>query len=1075
MKLISTSISSSSCPGGEGLQFSTSPRAQRILAYNSSRMYVIDAQGAGIEVKREFKLLRRPVAACIKDDASLLAVLSTEMQVDLYDLDTSPPRRKHSIILDNSPRTIALSPCGSVLAAAYEGGIEVSSLNPDMVASGKRSVKCDGVDSLTFSFDGTQILGTTTVSSPPSTVILTAPYYDPGSLLVEDDISSMWTTSILFPNSSRDCSHAVLLQHGNEEEACWTFAYDRSFETFRAVRIDDLRNGTTYFTGPTPVANSQAKLLPSTLPGTTYSGDLVSAGFHGKEVWIYGVPDQLDAPPEMAPAHGERLSTASALGRRNSEHSSLSCNASSRGRDAPDGVRSPQWTLLYDKLRNTFKNGSKVSDVDGVSAVRWVADHGVSSLQERLIVAARGVSGPRLATDEEDIDFVDGGRIVLLDFDYGLEDGGKKELTIELGSDDAELLEEEQRDMATEVAIVRRRTVAQQRGGRTALLRAASTVGGVGGNLDVPPVPSLPQDENDADDDPLLPRRMGQNPTQRPRSGDAPDDPDVATIEQQEAMDAPYAHGNPRSAPTLRRAATAAAVNRTLNPRTADGRPIEYRRADGRREHPHESDADNWVPPPPPYQKEDPQDLPAFMKGPAIAPPTSAFPPPAAAGPSSPTSSRLDYGPRDRRSLAGPVAYHEPPRPALEPRSFSSHHRTASGSTSHTRSRLDDTTRPRSSPSPHVEMDDLYDVSPPESPRATLTSPARPEPAQVPSRTPSEPTVEANLQSGLDSTLSFPHFNPDPAPAPAPQVHSSPHNPSPDSTSPDICRQAQQVALQPQNIGTAPTVRRLSNAQTWPAGPSGEAYQQPWHNPHVGGPAPHVPNGDYFHAPLPSSSQLASLDRRISQGHPRRLSGSVYDAGSSTGVYPVQNTPPTWPIRPVTVGPTHNWGSGMDPPLIISTPKGVSGAFDPPDQQQSSNSWSGTPIFAPTPRHPRPHTGLYSPRPTVERLETIYSSANQGTQPRSQTKPRRKIFSVLRRSPSVSPPSTVVGGVNRQPSRAERSAAKNIQDAKKKGWKPQRSKSKKKKKNRDYDVASSAGWTDVSVPSVRKEKKCAVM
>jgi hypothetical protein len=77
----------------------------------------------------------------------------------------------------------------------------------------------------------------------------------------------------------------------------------------------------------------------------------------------------------------------------------------------------------------------------------------------------------------------------------------------------------------------------------------------------------------------------------------------------------------------------------------------------------------------------------------------------------------------------------------------------------------------------------------------------------------------------------------------------------------------------------------------------------------------------------------------------------------------------------------------------------------------------------------------------------------------------------------VSPPTTVVGGVNRQPSRAERSAAKNIQDAKKKGWKPQRSKSKKKKKNRDYDVASSAGWTDVSVPSptVRREKKCIVM
>lgn len=1087
VKLISTTISSSSCPGGEGLQFSTSPRSHHILAYNSSRMYAIDTRGPAVEVKREFKLLRRPAAACIKDDASLLAVLSTEMQVELYDLTTSPPRRKQTIILDNAPRAIALSPCGSVLAAAYEGGIEVSSLNPDVVPLGKRSVKCDGVDSLIFSFDGTQILGTTSHSAPPSTVVLTAPYYDPGSLLADDDISSMWTTSILFPNSSRDCSHAVLLQNGNQEEACWTFAYDRSFETFRAVRIEDLRNGTTYFTGPVPAENSQAKLLPSTLPGATYHGDLVSAGFHGKDVWLYGVPQDLDAPPELTTLHPDRPPAGSVMGRRNSEHSSLSRNASSRGRDADRG-RSPQWALLSDNMRNTFKTGIKVSEVPGVSSIRWAADHRDTSFQERLIITARGVSGPRLATEEEDFDFVDGGRIVLMDFDYGFQDGTKNEISIELGTDNAEPLEEERRDLATEVAIVRRRTVAQQRGGRTALLRAAAE----NSALDVP-VPPLPQDDSNLDDDdPLVPRRIGQHPGQDQGGVDAPDDPDFATIEEQEAMESPYAHASPRSAPTLRRAATAAAVNRTLNPRTADGRPIEYRRADGRREHPHESDADNWVPPPPPYQKEDPQDLPAFMKGPSVAPPTSAFPRPPNAPPSSgegsgPVSEHLR--PQRRSLYASARGFYEPQRPSLEPRSFSSsEQRPVSDSTNQSRSRIDEIARPRSTPSPYVETENLYDVSPPESPRPALPDASVSGQARTLSRTPSEPLTDPMANTGMDNSYSSSHFNSEPVPspqvAPAQQLTTTYTNRSMDSP------QEQQTLSQPPPENREPRVRSLSNAQTWPAGPGGEV-SQPWNNPLVGGSPADVPNTYHVsspHLPMPSSTQLANLNKRVSQGNPRRLSGSLYGGGSgsmsSTGFYPPQEESNTWPLRPVTMGPGVEWNRGEDRPLIISTPRGVTGAFDPPQQQSSSDRWSGTPIIAPVPRHPRPIRGVASPRPTVERLETIYSMADtapqQQQQPqRSQTKARRRIFGGLRRAPSTSPPSTVVGGVNRQPSRAERSAAKNIRDAKKNGWNPQRSKSKKgkKKKQKDYDAQSTAGWTDVSAPSVHKEKekKCIVM
>jgi hypothetical protein len=72
-----------------------------------------------------------------------------------------------------------------------------------------------------------------------------------------------------------------------------------------------------------------------------------------------------------------------------------------------------------------------------------------------------------------------------------------------------------------------------------------------------------------------------------------------------------------------------------------------------------------------------------------------------------------------------------------------------------------------------------------------------------------------------------------------------------------------------------------------------------------------------------------------------------------------------------------------------------------------------------------------------------------------------------------------ISTIGRQPSRAERSAAKNIKDAKKRGWRQSIGGSGEKKLKKDRDGASSAGWTDVSEGAPgRKEKnggKCVVM
>ncbi|KAL5624624.1 hypothetical protein BROUX41_004684 [Berkeleyomyces rouxiae] len=620
IKLISNTISSASAPAGEGLQFCPSPQGHHLLAYNSSRIYVIDVRQEDAKVARELATLRRPSSACIKDDGTLLAVLSTESQVDLYDLTQSPPKRKQSLIIDNPPRTIALSPCGTVLAAAYEGGIEVVNVRPDALATDRRAVKCDTVDSVAFSFDGTQILGTThnANSIPPSTVVITAPYYDP-STSVEGSSSLLWTTSILFPNTSRDCSHSVLIQNTSRDEAAYAFTYDRNFETFRAVRVDDLRSSTTYFTGPLPhhQPSTNPKIMPCTIPAATYHGDLVSSGFSGRDIWVYGVPEDLDAIPRFLSKTRTEERLGGSLGRKNSSVS----NRSSPG----PASQVPQWQKLFDKHPNpnTFVRGFKIAELQGVSNVKFVRGYGgVNRIQERLVIAARGAT---VSVDKDDVNFVDGGRIMLVDFDYSPSTGGTRNLEIELGAVEAEVLEEEVRDLDTEVDIMRKRTVARSHGGaRSSLLRVSASTGNPGPTPASPtPLSHVPEDSCSKDspyedDDPLTPRLINSSSfsTTAPPTGDVDEQP--AEEEHWEAFDAPYSHQSPRSTNTLRRAATAAAASRRL--RVTVSSETTQRRALRRREHPHESDADNWVPPPPPYHAEDPGTVPNFMLQPPVTP-----------------------------------------------------------------------------------------------------------------------------------------------------------------------------------------------------------------------------------------------------------------------------------------------------------------------------------------------------------------------------------------------------------------------------------------------------------------------
>ncbi|KAK3300951.1 uncharacterized protein B0H64DRAFT_314636 [Chaetomium fimeti] len=1044
IKVISNSISSSSCPGGEGIQFSASPKGHHLLAYNSSRIHVIDLRALEIAVKREFKILRRPAATCINDEGTTLAVLLTEMEVDIYDLNKTPPKRTHSMILDHSPRAIALSPCGSVLAAAYEGGIEVSSINPGALATDRRAVKCDG--------------------------------------------------------------------NGKYDEAAWTFTYDRSFETFRAVRIDDLRNGTTYFTGPVPSPNSQARLIPCTLPAASYYGDLVSAGFQGKEIWLYGVPEDLDAVPETTNASAENGSNANGLSRHNS---GPSVRSSVRLQENSDSARVPQWQILCDKLRNTFVAGSKIGELEGVNTVKFVADFAESSVKERLLVAARGVAPNISVTDEEGIDFVDGGRITIMDFDYGVTDGTTTEYTIEVGTEDKpEVLEEEHRDMATEVAIVRRRTVAQNRGSRHAgAMRSATSA------ARPPPLPTQAPTQPEGDeDDPLVPRRIGGGPHPSVEQTVAGEETEGQSIEEQEALDAPYAHASPRSGTTLRRAATAAANTRRLHPSATTSGHIVYRRADGRAEHPHESDADNWVPPPPPYQKDDPGDLPSFLRHTSILPPTGSGPASAGEGTEQSadrkamrnSSASMHQQHRRAQTVASANRYSSPvppvpplpslsdmppvpPVPALPPGVAGSplppvpplpqtraHER---GGSLGTPSSNGDSARPASRASRYLEGENIYDVSPPDSPALApvgrhvsrepsdtraASNPEQPsQTSMVPPGSPPTTIGGASVTTGRNQTASVSPEGGHPATLVVQAAVQTPSDPIPPVN--DI------------PAGGDPLVRRISVSRTWPIQPVAINTN----NPPVGYPysAPPVNNNELLSQsfPLPGSEQNPAFNNLAPASRP--LSGSFPLPGVATDSHP---------------GGEHSWRR-------TSTPKGVSGAFDPPERHPSDRR-AETPILSPIPRHPRPQTQASILRPPPQehpqpqqqqhhhyqqQPHHLQPQHQQPYQPQQQQQPPpdHRLGPIYNSPPNLAPGSLLavppppgsastsfsrrVPSLSRKQSRAERSAAKNVADAKKRGWSGRSTRSKSRRgggrKNKgggggDFDDAqSTAGWTDVTV------------
>lgn len=580
INLISVSANSSAAfPGGEAFRFEFSPNGRTLLAISSSRIYVLDASSDTIEVKRELKTVRRPLAASVTDDASLLAVLSSKYQANIYALTPGKPvKHLQVIVLDNPPKTIALAHEGTVLAAAWQGGIEVFSLAANALSTDRRAVRSDAVGSLTFSGDGSMLIGSSQDLEEPNAVVITAPFYtenDP-NVTPREIHSRMWTTQILFPQISSTVSHAALLPGHLEGDAYWLFAYDHTLMNYRAVRTDDTRSGMTYFLSP-PTEDRFEFPQPSIAPVATSCGTLAVAGFVEHGLFIYGVPERLDITPDMGSVvqrHEERVQRRMGLTSATGHPEPLMAYSPSVS-GSSEMIEEDGLAGKVDWQQSLFVKCQPLDSLEGLTSVKWVEnseEFPCAFSGKRLIVTApAGVNSFAEDMGEEGMP-VDGSRICLLDFEYSPASRNRREYTIEVGDNEAELLTEQIGNLEIEVAMERRRTFRSTTGrpaaaSRNTLIRSHTAAS--------PPNPSYLED--------VLRRNIS------PQSSSVIEDPT-----------SPFSRSS-----GLSRAQTAAGFQHARFPPRPPLGSASYTENPGlARGLPHRASVDSWETPPPPYGQE---------------------------------------------------------------------------------------------------------------------------------------------------------------------------------------------------------------------------------------------------------------------------------------------------------------------------------------------------------------------------------------------------------------------------------------------------------------------------------------
>ncbi|XP_014562519.1 hypothetical protein COCVIDRAFT_21431 [Bipolaris victoriae FI3] len=553
LQLVSNTASSSALP--DSFDVNVSRKGGFVAVYSASNLFLIKTLELPRLWARTLQVKRKPIAVDVTEDGFLLAVLSRPSQVDLYEIHgegTDQIKKRRTIMLVHEASSIVVSPDARILITGNKFGIEVIAIGPEVPETLRRTLSGPAGDALEFSDDGRTLLITGYARKSDGSALFVLPGLYDGPLTEEGEPipqppEAAWTGSVLFPETARIARQATLLPDADTGTFNELFAFNAEEDSWGIYDIACQRFTQRKMFLPDHQRWTRSEFVDDAMPAVSPNADLAAVALRIQgttNIWIYQVPGWEYQPKE----------------------------------------KSKQEAPIQPCFCVPIPNGD-VGTLQEICVLRWVR---LNANVQRLVAVGNSSTVP----DENEVlgaPLGSKGVLIVLDFDKTRPPGSVPPTPLKTEYDldplcPGEMLPEGSIDFDREVELVRTRTIAQRRA----------------------------QDRNESVS--RRNSRIGSTPIQRantsaanqhaPRPVITTDESEELTPEEAQAMfEIPYDNQQPRSQMSLARAATVAAVSpaNRRHLRALPYRPLEYRRADGHREIPHESDADNWVPPPPAY------------------------------------------------------------------------------------------------------------------------------------------------------------------------------------------------------------------------------------------------------------------------------------------------------------------------------------------------------------------------------------------------------------------------------------------------------------------------------------------
>jgi hypothetical protein len=521
-----------------------------VAVYSSSNIWLVKTTQLPRLWARTLQVKRKPVAIDITEDGFLLAVLSRPSQVDLYEIHGEQDRqikKRRTIMLVQEASSIVISPDGLILITGNKFGIEVIAVGPDAPETSRRTLSGPVGDTLEFSDDGRTLLITSYARKSAGTSVFVLPGLYDGPLNDEGEPEpqapeAIWTGSVLFPETTKIAKQATLLPDADTGQVNELFAFNSQEDTWGVYDIATQRFTQRKMFLPDQQRWTRSEFIDDAMPAVSPNADLAAVALRMRgttSIWIYQVPEW----------------------------------------DFKTTTKTEQSPIQPCFCIPIMNEGS--DRYQEICALRWVT---VDANVQRLVAVGNSNTVP--SDEVAGTPAGSKGVVVVLDFDKAKAAGSSVPVPTRIEYDldplcPGEMLPEGSIDFEREVELVRTRTMAQRRA-QEGESRRNSRLSSVPGRVHT-----------------TANRERPMSSVRHPIE----DEEELTAEEAQAAFEMPYDNQQPRSHLSLARAATVAAVSpaNRRHLRALPFRPLEYRRADGLREFPHESDADNWVPPPPTY------------------------------------------------------------------------------------------------------------------------------------------------------------------------------------------------------------------------------------------------------------------------------------------------------------------------------------------------------------------------------------------------------------------------------------------------------------------------------------------